>query len=76
MHRVREKKISGDKKKTFHRISPSITRTLNFVLCISLPYYMIYKGNEKQKKEETDTKLHKWEKLPLKTLLKLFSPLF
>ena len=57
-------------------MSPSITRTLTFILCISLPYYMIYKGNEKQKKEETDTKLHKWDKLPLKTLLKLFSPLF
>ena len=37
---------------------------------LSLPYYMIYKGNEKQKKGKKNyTKLHKWEKLPLKTLL-------
>jgi len=36
---------------------------------LSLPYYMIYKENKKQKKEENYTKLHKWEKLPLKTLL-------
>jgi len=36
---------------------------------LSAPYYMIYKGNEKQKKEENYTKLHKWQKLPLKTLL-------
>ena len=49
-------------------MSPSITRTLTFILCVSFPYYTIYKGNEKQKKEENYTKLHKWEKLPLKTL--------
>ena len=53
---------------------PSITRTLTFNLCISLPYYMIYKENKKQKKEENFTKLYKWEKLPLKTLLKTLLP--
>jgi len=36
---------------------------------LSLPYYMNYKENEKQKKEKNYTKLNKWEKLPLKTLL-------
>jgi len=39
---------------------------------LSLSYYMIYKENEKQKKEENYIKIHKWEKIPLKTLLPLF----
>ena len=42
---------------------------------LSLPYYIIYKRNEKQKKEENYTKLHKWKKSTLKTLLKNSLPL-
>jgi len=41
VNEIREKKIRRDKERTFHRLSPSITRTLTFILCYSLPYYKI-----------------------------------
>jgi len=33
---VREKKTRRDKERTFHRLSPSIFRTLAFILCTTL----------------------------------------
>ena len=48
---VREKKTSRDKKRTFHRVSPSITGTLAFILCTTLFPITRYTRNEKYKKE-------------------------
>ena len=33
---VREKKTMRDKEGTFHRVSPSITSTLTFIICTTL----------------------------------------
>jgi len=46
---VREKKISRDKERTFHRVSPSITSTLAFILCTT-PFPITWSTrNEKYK---------------------------
>ena len=47
---VREKKISRDKERTFHRVSPSIASTLIFILCTTLFPITRSTRNEKYKK--------------------------
>ena len=52
---VREKKIRTDKEITFHRLSPSITRTLAFILCTSLFSNTRFTRNEKYKRGRRKT---------------------
>jgi len=47
---VREKKTSRDKERTFHRVSPSITSTLSFILYTTLFLITWSTKNEKYKK--------------------------
>jgi len=51
---VRKKKTSRDKERTFHRVSPSITSTLAFILCTisSLLQDLQEMKNTKEEKEE------------------------
>ena len=51
---VREKKTSRDKERTFHRLSPSIARTLAFHSCITLSPNTRSKRNEKYKGRRTN----------------------
>jgi len=53
-------------------MSPSIKNPNLHPMHLSLSYYMIYKGNEKQKKEENYTIIDKMGETTPKTLLPLF----
>jgi len=52
---VREKKTRRDKERTFHRVSPSITSTLAFILCTTLFPIIRSKRNEKYKRGRSKT---------------------
>ena len=52
--RVREKKINRGKERTFHRLSPSIIRTLAFQPYTTLSPITRSKRNEKYKEEEEE----------------------
>jgi len=48
-------KTIRDKERTFHRLSPSITKTLTFIPCITLfliTWFTKEKKKERKKKEE------------------------
>ena len=49
---VREKNTSRDKERTFHRVSPSITSTLAFILCTTLFPIQDLQEMENMKEEE------------------------
>jgi len=51
---VREKKTSRDKERTFHRVSPSITSTLTFILCTTLFPVTRPTRNRNTKEEEEE----------------------
>ena len=62
-----------DKERTFHKLSPFISRTLAFILCTTLfPIKKIYKKRkiQKRKKKNNEPKLKKGEETTLKTTLK------
>ena len=74
---VREKKTSTDKERSFHRVSPSITRTLVFIFCTTLFHITRSTRNAKYKRGKRTTNLNypnnyiHGEETTLKTFSKL-----